>query len=159
MKVYISNFYQIRYFDSHTIPLSTCVYDQPWYHDFNEDKTHIFINKDNVLCGLRIDCLRPRNTSCHGQPCEKSPKTCDFMCAYRKQLSSINFRSFISSLEKLEKKLQKQLSLSHEITFVLIVYEAESNKCSERQALKAWFNKNKMKLEEWKRNEDLLLMS
>ena len=42
MKVRISYFYQIRNFKSNMIPMSTCISDPKWYHDF-KGKNHLFV--------------------------------------------------------------------------------------------------------------------
>ena len=42
MNIYISYFYNIRFFPKNLIPISTAMWDPKWYHNFKSDDT-VFI--------------------------------------------------------------------------------------------------------------------
>ena len=74
MKIYISYFYQLRFFPRNAIPLSTAVYDPAWFHDGTRDQKHKFKDKRGVINGLRAEPFMPGAACeglCHG------PEYCD----------------------------------------------------------------------------------
>lgn len=153
MNIYISYFYQIRFFKHNMIPISTAAWDPRWYHDF-KGKDYVFKDKNGVYNGLRADILAP-GKSCHNL-CNgydncliQNPKCCDFLKYYRKQLDEINFSSFISILNELGNSIKSAENFPEEPEIVLIVYETPDNLCSERGVLKEWFSDNGYKLQEW----------
>lgn len=148
----ISYFYQIRFFESYMIPISTAVYDPKWYHDF-KGQDHVFLDKRNVVNGIRIHPLVPGPTCsnlCQGMDACTSgnPAACDFLHKYGKQLDSINFDVFCRMLEYRMKKLALRLGLQRDPLLVFIVYEAPDKKCSERGTILNWLHKNGVDIDE-----------
>lgn len=154
-KVYISYFYQIRFFTPNLVPLSTAIWDPKWYHQMNE-QDYIFKDKNGVLNGLRINPLHPQphNDGCIECNRTGDPTTCDFIRIYTEQLRAIDFNDFMIQLEKYLNKINSiylHYTSVEYLTPVFIVHEAPNNKCSERGPLFKWFSDNGVKCEEWKR--------
>lgn len=147
-KVYISYFYQIRFFTPDYLPISTAVWDPKWYHNF-KDQSYLFRDKNNVVNGVRSQLLHPGH-SCDGlcrgrETCEtKDPTRCDFLRAYRNQLDNLNLQQLLSNLETYMAKVGAKYP-------VFIVHEAPQNPCSERTVLFEWFIDNGISCEEWSR--------
>ena len=106
------------------------------------------------LTSNRIQSLL-NNTLC---PCkEKDYEHCEFLTLYYNYLKTIDFKKFIEKYEMLCSRMSKELG--YEIKeVVIIVYEKESNKCSERTAIKKWFEKNRVTLKEMEVKKDDLLV-
>jgi len=157
MKIYISYFYQIRFFTPNMIPLSTCCSDPAWFHNFTRDKSYKFQDKRGVWNGLRAEPFMPGflcDGLCTGlQNCEtKDPSECDFLKAYRMQLNMLDFEEIMRRFERLGKAVQKRSGFFEEPIPVLIVYETPQNPCSERRVMIDWFASHEYELEEWNKN-------
>ena len=155
MKLMISYFYQIRNLPVNYIPLSTAIWDPGWYHDFTKDYDYIFEDKRGIVNGIRllpvINCGKAAS-GCHGpEQCSdtSAPPHCQFLKTYRENLEHIDFTQLISDLETLEKKYQEYKHITDEIVMTLIVYETPSNPCSERVALRDYFNSKGYSLDEF----------
>lgn len=159
MKLFISYFYQIRYFKPYQIPMSTATYDPKWFHDNTTDQYHIFIDKNGVYNGFRIGDFAP-DDSCKGlcsgiNNCKlRTPWNCDFLTRYRNQLSKIDFNKLMTNLEQFADKIKEINKFDHEIELILIVYEAPDNHCSERESIQTWFKSYGYDLKEWRKDED-----
>ena len=156
--IYISYFYNIRFFPENLIPMSTAMWDPKWYHN-NGPETIIFKDKRNVINGARAQVLAPTEENIHisltdsemckgPEICRYSPINCKFLKRYYDYLSSLDFYSVISSLEADANKLRQNSNIC------LMVYETPSNPCSERQMLIKWFNNHGVDLPEW--NKDMV---
>ena len=163
MKIYISYFYQIRFFKKNMIPLSTAFSDPKWYHDF-KNKFHKFIDSNGVLNGSRAeDLILPETKAIQleesgrmcSKPCRFHPPDCAFMKAYKEHLDTIDFDEFISNCEKFCNKMSEKLDLKEEPNIILIVHEAPTVPCSERVVLKQWFEEHGIELQEWRREKDV----
>jgi len=154
MKIYISYFYQVRFFTPNMIPLSTAVFDPVWYHNMTRDHSCIFKDKNGVWNGLRAEPFMP-GPSCEGtcygpEHCDTNdPTTCTFLRRYLIQLNKLDFNEMMQRFEILGKKIQNKEHFSEEPIAVLLVHEAPNNPCSERWALKRWFAQHNYELEEW----------
>lgn len=139
MKIFTSYFYQLRFFKPYMIPLSTAMYDPKWYHMNRKDKSFVFLDKNGVYNGLRIEPLVP-SQECEGLcPCEiNDPENCKFLTTYRSQLDKININDLIESLHQFE-VLNKT---DHETYIVFMVYEPYGRACSERTIIRQWGNDN-----------------
>lgn len=141
MKIFTSYFYQVRFFKPYMIPLSTAIWDPKWFHD-NKDHAYTFVDKNGVINGLRCEALHPgRSCSglCHGAAgCSFTPDSCEFIKKYKEQLAAVDATDYLHRIENLCKTAQKQLGFTHEPVAVLLVHEAPSNPCSEREALQEW---------------------
>lgn len=154
MKIRTSYFYQIRNFKPYMIPVSTACFDPKWYHDF-KGQDYTFLDKRGIVNGLRCEELHPDDSCkglCCGDPqCKENGKgQCTFLSQYRKQLEKINLKSFLERSEKSLNKIKNQLNFKEEPVLVLIVYEAPSNPCSERQVLIDYFNSKGVDCQELK---------
>lgn len=89
---------------------------------------------------------------CGGRNCSnKDSDYCDFIQVYQKQLEKINFKELYSDMERLATTFkEKQQLKEEEPILVLVVYEAPSNRCSERQSLIDYFNSKGISCEELK---------
>ena len=150
MKIFITYFYNIRFFKPHTIPISTAVWDPKWFHDF-QGYDIIFKDKNNVLNGIRYSDLSPANIApcC---PCEnKNPNNCQFIKDYTKYLDTLNFDKVYSDLMFIANKSKEILKFDEEPEICLIVYEKPDNPCSERKSLIEYFGKHGISVTEWNR--------
>ena len=148
MKIFITYFYNIRFFKPHTIPISTAVWDPKWFHNF-QGHDIIFKDKNNVLNGIRYQDLSPVNIpqSC---PCEnKDPNNCQFIKDYAEYLNTLNFDKVYSDLEFIGNKAKEILKFDEEPEICLMVYEKPDNPCSERKSLIEYFNKHGISITEW----------
>lgn len=142
MKLAISYFYKIRFFQPWMIPISTAAWDPKYYHD-NKGKDYLFIDKRGVINGYRYEALAP-GPDCVGlcggpSQCSSDPSTCKFLSVYRRQLEKIDFDEFIHNLQALETALKaRDSSLPQDLIFVLMVYEPPYKACSERGSIQDW---------------------
>ena len=118
MKIFITYFYNIRFFKPHTIPISTAVWDPKWFHNF-QGHDIIFKDKNNVLNGIRYPDLSPVNIApcC---PCEnKDPTTCQFIKDYTEYLDTLNFDKVYSDLQFIGNKAKEILKFDEELLKIL----------------------------------------
>ena len=143
--IYTSYFYQIRNFTPNLIPVSTALSDPQWYRP-PVDKEY-YIDKRGIICGLRYEPLIVRDIPplC---PCpyqgEGLPH-CDFLREYWRGLYEKDKNKILKAFEYCLNKFKKELCLKEDPTICLMVYEAPSNPCSERQALQEFFNCEELK--------------
>lgn len=145
-RVYTSYFYKIRFFKPYMLPLSTAISDPKWFH-LNKYKDYMYLDKNGVLNGCRMELLHPDSTCsnlCRGpEACDvKNPTMCSFIRNYEKQLDKIKFQSFMSMLEATLITYKEYMKLDVEPIPVFIVHEAPYNPCSERASIQKWFTKN-----------------
>lgn len=153
IKIKISYFYQIRFFPTDHIPLSTACGDPAWFHDFTYDKNYQFKDKRGIWNGLRAEIFSPKavyptDGGCRTD-CPLKNTQCQFLKLYEEYLDTLDYNEIIQRFEKLNQKIKEQEGSNIDYTFVLIVHEAPNNPCSERHGLIKWFSKNNYKLEEF----------
>jgi len=144
MNVYISYFYNIRFFPKNLIPISTAVYDPKWYHDFKSND-YAFRDKRGIINGLRAHILSPykiENAECHNCKSNKDTSICSFIKQYHDYIFSLNFNDVYNWLLKVSHKF-------NDSDICLIVYEKPDNPCSERSTLIEWFKCNNLELKEF----------
>ena len=144
MKVYISYFYQLRFFPADMLPLSTAVWDPKWYSQNGAQ----FVDKRGVLNGCKFGYFMP-NSTCNGlcrgpKECRALPNSCEFLKKYRAQLDALDFDKALEDLEDRANRYGKK-------DVCLMVYEVPDNPCSERVVLKQWFADHGYELEEWRK--------
>lgn len=150
MKIYTSYFYQVRFFKSNMLPMSTAIWDPKWFHDFKDQK-HLFIDKRGIVNGLRMPAFAP-GESCTGlctgvDSCkDQNPEKCKFLKAYKKQLKKLNFDKVMNHLTK----CCDQLIKFDDPAVVLLFHEIPNNPCSERKAVQDWFNEHGIEVTELK---------
>ena len=144
MNVYISYFYNIRFFPTSLVPVSTVVWDPKWYHNF-KTSGFVFRDKRGVVNGIRAEILSPyKIESCECKECKsnKDPSVCSFIKQYRDYIFSLNFNDVYSSLLNVSRQLD-------DADICLMVYEKPDNKCSERATLVEWFANNGIEVKEY----------
>ena len=103
MKVYISYFYQIRFFKPYQIPVSTADWDPKWFHQ-NKGQSHIWKDANGVWNGIRLEILNPSQCCSILPPecvlcgTERHPESCSFLKDYRKGLDKIGFEELMCYL-------------------------------------------------------------
>lgn len=147
MKILISYFYKVRFMTPNMVPISTSRFDPKWY--YNKSQGNWYVDKRGIVNGLRAPVFAPEPRCeglCHGREgCKQSPDDCEFLQMYYVQLKHLDFNSVMGDLEELAKVFNGD-------TIVLLVHEATSNPCSERQMLIQWFKENNYELKEYDEN-------
>ena len=54
MNIYVSYFYNIRFFPENLLPVSTAAWDPKWFHNFGKPNV-VFKDKRNVVNGVRME--------------------------------------------------------------------------------------------------------
>lgn len=155
MKFYTSYFYNIRFFDSYMIPMSTAVWDPGWFHQF-KGKKHIWKDANGVYNGIRIEELNPEKCNAHGCPCEfqktdQGYKYCRFLREYKEGLNKIDFDKLIYDCTKLANYIKEKDKLLFTPAIVFIFHESPDNPCSERVPVQELFKSHGIEITEWSR--------
>lgn len=147
MKLYITYFYNIRFFTPDMIPFSTAVWDPKWYHEFRGNG-HVFIDSNGVINGIRIEYLNPKSVHASGCPCKlKNPSECEFIKEYKSGLRNLDLQEVLRYIETTLKEASEILEIEN-LKPVLIVHEADWNPCSERDSLIEYFQENNIDIEQ-----------
>ena len=147
MNMYITYFYNIRFFPKNLIPVSTAMYDPKWYHDFKSNDT-IFKDKRGILNGIRAEMLSPykvESIECKNCNSNKNPSICTFIKQYHDYIFSLDFNKVYDWLRNISHKF-------NDADICLMVYEKPDNKCSERATLIEWFANNGVALTEFSKS-------
>ena len=156
MKILISTFYNIRYMRPNFIPLSTCFSDPKYFHN-NKGVSCQFKDKNGVWNGIRFEAFMPGDACeglCRGPSgCKESKGNCKFLQTYYNQLCSYDFNDIMRRLEKIANQVKTYEGFEEDPVIVLLVYEAQTNPCSERWPLKKWFADHNYQLEEFNREK------
>lgn len=148
MKVRISYFYQIRNFKKYMLPMSVCMSDPAWYHEF-KGPDHIYKDSRGILNGLRLNPIIVQGNTSHSCPCiDKNPDQCPIASEYENELNKIDFDKMYKAMNDFCTMYQQQEKINEEPIAVLIVYEAPNNLCSERYPLIEYFNKHGVECKE-----------
>ena len=150
MTIYISYFYQVRFFPPNLIPISTAVWDPKWFHN-NQGQDYQFKDKRGVINGIRAPIFAPGPDlgSYCGPSCGMEPESCQFLLRYAVQLSQLNFEEVKARFESLRARILENEPSLGDVNFALIVHEAPTNKCSERVPIQQWFAAHGMQVQEW----------
>lgn len=153
MKVYTSYFYQIRFFKSNMVPISTAKFDPAWFHAGKGNDFH-FIDKNGVMNGLRAPVFAPGEVATAVSNCGTCDHTnfdnCAFLRAYAHQLSLLDFNDIMARTKRLCQFVKDFVGFEEEPIAVFIVHEAADNPCSERAAIQEYFRSHGIECEEWK---------
>lgn len=152
-KVYITYFYNIRFFKDNMIPISTAVWDPKWFHNNGTD-TDIFIDENGIYNGIRCKELSPYKIAEHscGKECNQTAPDCSFLKAYRDYIYSLDFKKVYGHLCDLSIKLKNSKKLNYEPDVCLMVHEKPENPCSERCVLVDWFKDNGITVQEFNKD-------
>lgn len=163
-EVMITYFYQIRFFTPNMVPISTAIWDPPYFHGSRTrpfDKNKVFKDKNGVYNGIRCNALcdllvRPEmeRVTCGQWLCDHRGNDCPFLRTYRRLLDEVDFESFMTDLERLLGKIVQLNNSAQNFSPVpvFIVYEKPDNPCSERGPLKDWFESHGVKVTEFQRS-------
>lgn len=149
MNKYTSYFYQVRNMPRNAICFSTALSDPAWFHN-GRAKSYQYLDRRGLLNGLRAEAFMP-GPECAGMcsgSCEKKGSNCEFKSTYRKQLDKLPFAATVAQLEQRAQKAADYFGIIDPF-IVLLVHEAPSNPCSERDAIQDWFQSNGETCQEW----------
>lgn len=160
MKIYISSFYNVRFFTENIIAISTAgSYGWPYwlFKSDNQQLGSCYINKNNVLIGLKAEQLSYKEEEFERltEQCQKDcpykykVPNCQFMINYYNQLSKIDFDEFLKYLTYVAKNVKDLTHYKGDPIIVLLVYESSKCVCAERPCLQRWFKDNNYILNEW----------
>lgn len=148
-KVYITYFYNIRFFPINLLPVSTAAWDPKWFHNF-KGRNEVFMDKRGVMNGLRLETLVCSNIYNADEDCQSCthdhPESCNFLKKYYDYLCTVNFTAMLNYFKVLPGIVAPGID---NVNICLIVYEKPDNPCSEREPLKKWFKENGVDLVEW----------
>lgn len=157
MKIFISTYYNIRFFSSNMIPIAVT---QGWPFWLMKNKPRLYLDSNSVIIGIKEDSLvfPPEKFENLDEKCQKDcpyvfkVPNCQFMLEYYNYLKENNFDLLLKEFERISKEVYKINKYEGEPIIVLMVYEKPSCTCSERVVLQKWFRDNHYSLEEWIRN-------
>lgn len=156
MNIYTSYFYQVRFFPPNLIPVSTAKKDPEWFHNF-EDEDYIFLDHRRVCNGLRMPEFVPASKTildeCPGpvSGCEYlHDDICPFKHAYYGQLCQLDFQQVYRILESIALDARSICMLNATPDIALLVHEAPTIRCSEREVIQRWFRMNDVNVREWR---------
>lgn len=143
MQFYITNFANMRYLNDTCIPISTCLHDPLFFHNNSRNKNLCFVDSKNIMNGIRDELLSPKFINQENQICSKlcnyKPPSCPFLTEYAKYLLTIDFDLLMTEFNRTAEEVRLVTGYIGEPKIVLLVYESESNLCSERFALQKLF--------------------
>lgn len=155
MKIYISNFANIRYLTENCIPISTAVWP-PKFWKFGVDKNNVFLGisekelspykidvEDGVLCSK--DCKRRADLP-----------NCEFLVRYRAFLDTVDINYILNEFSRVAEDVRKITHYKNDAIIVLLVYESINNQCSERWPLIDWFAKHGIEVKNFNKESELI---
>ena len=155
MKIYITYFYNVRFFKPNMIPISTALWDPVWYHAGTHNQNKCFIDKNGVMNGIREESLalpeekHPEEMCQHDCPFKSKVPYCQFLEAYYKHLKSLDFKRLLLEFQRVADDVKKITHYEGGPEIVLLVHEKPDNPCSERAGLIQLFKDNNIDLKEW----------
>lgn len=154
-KLYISYFYNIRFFPKTLVPVSTAVWDPKWYHD-NNSQDYTYVDKRGIWVGNRIEelspYLLPDEVICTPD-CPRNNQKCMFLATYQEYLDRLDFNKIKTKLENISISAQKKLALDKPADICIMVHEKPDNPCSERWSLIEFFNEEGFDIKEFDAND------
>ena len=162
MKFYISYFYNIRFFPSNYIVISTAMWDPKWISEKSGNGKYYFLNENNVVLGIKEESLifneklfENIEEKCQKDcPYKNKVPNCDFMINYEKQLRQIDFKNYLlPEFERIADEVRKITHYKGDPLICLMVHEKPDVECSERPILKKVFKDNGIELKEWTKEE------
>lgn len=139
MKIYLTSYYYIRFFTPNIIPISTTGGDPIWYHNGTKDQRICFLDKNNVMNGIREPSLSfdPSMFEALDEPCQKNcpyrikAPNCQFMLNYTEQLRKLDLNTLVAEFGRVTEEVQKANHFTGEPIIALITYEAPGCPCAE----------------------------
>lgn len=170
MKVFISDFYHVRFFRPNMIPMSTAGGrgGPLWYIGGDTFHPKCFLDKNNVMNGIREEKLAFPNhnyekleTAC-GKDCgyhhqlelhNEKEYWCPFMKKYRDYLETVDINYLLSEFNRVAEDVRSITHFADEPEIVLLVYETARSGCGERQPLIDYFKSHGVDIKEWSQDE------
>lgn len=161
MKIYITDFYHIRFFTPNMIPVATSGGWPYWIYEYNKEKRDtFFLDKNNVINGIveerfskgygeNFDNLTERCGEAKPCPYLNKVPHCQFMDSYYEYLKQQDFNSLLVEFERIASEVKKINHYEGEPIIVLIVYESSKCLCAERPCIRKWFEDNGYELPEF----------
>lgn len=154
MKFYITYFYNVRFLWPNQIPISTAIWDPPYYKLGNGKRYKVADN--GVVLGIKEDSLIYKGLESLKEQCQKgcpyaskAPR-CEFMLSYIEQLRQIDFEGYLlPEFRRIAEDVRKITNYSGEPEIVLLVHEKPDVVCAERPCLVQVFNERGIELAEW----------
>ena len=149
MKIWTSYFYQVRNFKSNMIPVSVCVSDPKWYHNF-QDNSYCFFDKRHIYNGLRYEyAIVQKDIEC-GCPCaDRRGAPCVFLQNYKDALEQLDFDKVKDNLFYLKSVYARtHLDIYEKAQIVFLFHEAVNNPCSEKKIFQQVFTEHGLPCEE-----------
>lgn len=148
MKFYIANFAQLRSMNKTCIPISTAVWN-PKFFKIGLDSNEVMLGiSEKELSPYKVDMSYGCQKDCPNR--ERVPN-CPFLAKYRAYLDTVDFDHLVSEFNRVAEDVRKITNYEGEPNIVLLVYEAESNPCSERQPLIDWFASHNVEVKNWRK--------
>ena len=164
MRIFITDFYHIRFFKPNMIPVAATGGWPYWIFKYNKvKKGDLFLDSNNVINGIREETFSCFNEvfeslteKCgEAKPCPYLDKVphCQFMDKYYEYLCKQDFNKLMVEFERVANEVKKINNYEGEPIICLIVYESSKCKCAERPCIIKWFKDNGYDLKEW--SEDI----
>lgn len=166
MKLYITDFYHVRFFTPNMIPISTTggTGGPLWYIGGDRKHPKCFLDKNNVMNGIREEKLAfPKHdyekleNNC-GKDCgyheileQSSDKKfwCPFMRHYREYLETLDLNYLLAEFARVAEEVKSITQFADDPIIVLLVYETVKSGCGERWPIIDYFNSHNIEIEEW----------
>ena len=153
MKLYITYFYNIRFFNPNQIGISTAAW-QPKYWTFGQ-------NENGAVFGLYEEKLSPKTiepVDCQKDcPYKDLVPNCSFLAKYREYLDTVDFNYLMTEFNEAIEEVKKINNFTDEPEIILLVYEKPDNPCSERVPLIDYFKKHGVEIKEWTKEMNRLI--
>ena len=156
MQIYISNFYNTRFFTPETVIVDTSYWAPRWFDPANGKAPHLD-KATGCIWGIKEESFLMSEDEipkemCSGKPCtyiDKFPE-CEFLKAYWKHLQKIDFEGYLlPELNRIAEDVRKITHYEGEPKIVLMVHEKPENLCSERAGIVRLFKEHGIEVKEW----------
>lgn len=123
-----SYFYQIRHFSKNMIPVSICIWDPKWYKGIHYSGLVPKVYDPESHCE---NCIKVNGQEYHDFHC-------DYLNAYRRQLSRLNVKRTLDDVARIVRKYAYENDVNGPLIAVFVGYEVTAKRCSERFVLSEW---------------------
>lgn len=163
MQFFIANFSQIRYMNENCIVISTCSSDPKFFHNNSYNKDMYFIDKNNVLNGIREESFllpdgvfEQLDEHCEANcPWKYKNPNCGFLKAYGAHLATLDFELLLSEFNRVAEDVRKITHYKGDPVIILLVWESVNNPCSERYAIQELFKSHGLEIKNFENKGDL----
>lgn len=157
MRIFVSYFYNIRFFPKNVIPVSSCLGDPQYFHGFTHDKNYCFVDKRGIMNGIREESLVFDAKAYDGlsEQCQKhcpyksKVPHCEFMDRYLDQLRKLDYDKLLKEFRRTAEEVRKVTHFEGEPDIAIMVHEPPYCDCAERPCVKQAFKEHRIVVEEW----------